>query len=109
MYPRSRQVRLPVRVEPELATLPMIPVLPHHPLPRGTRIVTLQGEVELNQNDAEVVTQAGAIGRITGIGKERDNGDPGFCYDLEFDNGAWFTRDDFEFDDATRYRVLPIQ
>lgn len=87
--------------------LHMIPVRSHHPLPRGTRIVTLQGEVDCNQNDVEVVTPEGAIGRITGIGNERDNGDPGFCYDLEFDNGAWFTRDDFEFDDATRYRILP--
>ena len=78
----------------------------NHPLPRGTRIVTLLGETELDNEGEELLTAPGSIGRITGIAKERDNGDPGFCYDLEFDNSVWLTRDDFEFDDTTRYRVV---
>jgi hypothetical protein len=79
----------------------------HHPLPRGTRIVTLEGETDLDNEGEEIITPPGSIGRITGVANERDNGDPGYCYDLEFDNGSWFTRDDFEIDDATRYRVVP--
>ena len=78
----------------------------NHPLPRGTRIITLLVETELDNEGEEILTAPGSIGRITGIAKERDNGDPGFCYDLEFDNGVWLTRDDFEFDDTTRYRVV---
>jgi hypothetical protein len=69
-------------------------------------VVTLQGELDHDSEEGERVTEPGAIGRITGIANERENGDPGFCYDLEFDNGAWFTRDDFELDDESRYRVL---
>jgi len=78
-----------------------------HPLPRGTRVVTIQGELDYDANDEERETKPGAIGKITGVANERENGDPGCCYDIEFDNGAWFTRDDFEIDDATRYRVMP--
>ena len=85
---------------------PAMPPL-QHPLPRGTRLITLQGEVDQDSRDEERITPPGSIGRITGIANERENGDAGFCYDLEFDNGAWFTRDDFEFDDPTRYRILP--
>jgi hypothetical protein len=79
---------------------------PVHPLARGTKVVTLQGETDFDNEGEERVTPPGSVGRITGIANERDNGDPGFCYDLEFDDGSWFTRDDFELDDATRYRVL---
>lgn len=78
-----------------------------HPLPRGTRVVTLQGELDHDSDDEERVTPPGTVGSITGIANERENGDEGYCYDLEFPNGAWFTRDDFELDDASRYRVLP--
>jgi len=82
----------------------MVP--PVHPLARGTKVVTLQGETEFDNEGEERVTPPGGVGRITGIANERDNGDPGFCYDLEFDGGQWVTRDDFELDDATRYRVI---
>lgn len=68
-------------------------------------MVTLQGETDQDHRNDERITAPGAIGRITGVANERENGDPGFCYDLEFDNGAWFTRDDFELDDPTRYRL----
>ena len=78
----------------------------NHPLPRGTRIITLLGETELDNEGEEILTAPGSVGRITGIANERDNGDPGFCYDVEFDNGVWLTRDDFEVDDTTRYRVV---
>lgn len=77
-----------------------------HPLPRGTRVITVQGELDHDAQDEERVTKPGSVGRITGIANERENGDEGYCYDIEFDNGAWFTRDDFEIDDATRYRVV---
>ena len=79
---------------------------PVHPLARGTKVVTLQGESDFDNEGEDRITPPGSVGRITGIAKERDNGDPGFCYDLEFDDGSWFTRDDFELDDATRYRVV---
>ncbi|MBA3699109.1 MAG: hypothetical protein H0W78_09660 [Planctomycetes bacterium] len=82
----------------------MVP--PVHPLARGTKVVTLQGETEFDNEGEERVTSPGSVGRITGIANERDNGDPGFCYDLEFDDGQWVTRDDFELDDSTRYRVV---
>ena len=77
-----------------------------HPLPRGTRISLVEQIVDLDADDEERVTPVGAVGRITGIAKERDNGDEGFCYDLEFDNGAWLTVDDNELDDITRFRVM---
>ena len=77
-----------------------------HPLPRGTKIALVEQVTDLDADDEERVTPAGAVGRITGIGKERDNGDAGFCYDLEFDNGAWLTVDDDELDDITRFRVM---
>lgn len=79
---------------------------PTHPLPRGTKVVTLLGETDFDHEGEERLTPPGSVGRITGIANERDNGDPGFCYDLEFDDGTWITRDDFELDDSTRYRVL---
>lgn len=77
-----------------------------HPLPRGTRIALVEQVVDLDADDEERVTPAGAIGRITGIANERDNGDEGFCYDLEFDTGAWLTVDDDELDDLTRFKVI---
>jgi hypothetical protein len=77
-----------------------------HPLPRGTKIITLLGEVDHDSDGDERSTSPGSVGRITGIANERDNGDPGYCYDVEFDDGAWFTRDDDEIDDAKRYRVI---
>ena len=77
-----------------------------HPLPRGTKIALIEKVVDLDAEDEERVTPAGAVGRITGIGTERDNGDEGFCYDLEFDSGAWLTVDDDELDDITRFRVM---
>jgi hypothetical protein len=79
---------------------------PKHPLTRGTRIVTIQGELDQDHAGEDRDTPPGAIGKITGIANERENGDEGYCYDIEFDNGAWFTRDDFEIDDHSRYRVL---
>ena len=77
-----------------------------HPLPRGTKIALVEKVVDLDADDEERVTPAGAVGRITGIAKERDNGDEGFCYDLEFDNGAWLTVDDDELDDIARFKVM---
>ena len=77
-----------------------------HPLIRGTKVITLCGEVDQDSKDEDRETAPGSVGRITGVANERENGDPGFCYDLEFENGAWFTRDDFELDDVTRYRVV---
>ena len=79
---------------------------PSHPLPRGTRIAAVVAIIDLDNEDEERVTAAGSIGRITGIANERDNGDEGFCYDLEFDSGAWLTVDDNEIDDSKRFRVV---
>ena len=77
-----------------------------HPLPRGTKVALVEKVVDLDNDEEERVTPAGAVGRITGIAKERDNGDAGFCYDLEFDNGVWLTVDDDELDDLDRFKVL---
>ncbi len=77
-----------------------------HPLPRGTKIALVIAYDDLDADDEERVTPAGSIGRITGIAKERDNGDEGFCYDLEFDSGVWMTADDNELDDLRRFKVL---
>jgi hypothetical protein len=77
-----------------------------HPLARKTRIVTVRGEIDHDHDGEERITPPGTIGRITGIAHERENGDPGYCYDLEYANGTWITRDDFELDDPTAYRVL---
>lgn len=79
---------------------------PKHPLPRGTKIVTLLGESDYDNDGDERSTPPGSIGRITGVANERDNGDPGFCYDLEFDDGLWVTRDDDEIDNPTRYKIV---
>lgn len=76
-----------------------------HPLPRGTRIVTVLDLTDLDAEDEERVTTAGSVGRITGVAKEREDGSEGFCYDVEFDNQAWFVLDDLELDDATRFRI----
>ncbi len=80
-----------------------------HPLPRGTRVATLTGEVDLDCEDAERTTPPGAIGRITGVASERSDGSEGFCYDLIFDNEAWVIVDDRDLDDSARYRVLPAE
>ena len=77
-----------------------------HPLPRGTKVALVEEVSDLDADEEERVTPAGSVGRITGIAKERDNGDEGFCYDLEFDNGMWLTIDDDELDDPTRFRVM---
>jgi hypothetical protein len=77
-----------------------------HPLPRGTRIVTLKGEIDQDNNDEERVTPPGAVGRITGMARERDDGSEGFRYDVEFENQAWIILEDREIDDPERYRVL---
>ena len=77
-----------------------------HPLPRGTRVLAVAKIVDFDNDDEERVTPAGSVGRITGIGKERDNGDPGFCYDLEFDTGAWLTVDDNELDGLQRFKLV---
>ncbi len=77
-----------------------------HPLPRGTKVVLVEQITDLDADEEDRVTPVGAVGRITGIGNERDRGDPGFCYDLEFDNGAWLTVDDDELDDLTRFKLL---
>ena len=77
-----------------------------HPLPRGTKVALVQKVVDFDADDEERVTPTGSIGRITGIGTERDNGDEGFCYDLEFDNKVWLTVDDNELDDLARFRLV---
>jgi hypothetical protein len=77
-----------------------------HPLPRKTKVITLMGESDYDNDGEERITQPDSIGIITGVAKERDNGDPGFCYDIEFDNGLWITRDDDELDNAERYQIV---
>lgn len=77
-----------------------------HPLPRGTKVVLVEKHVDFDADDEERVTPAGSVGRITGIANERDSGEAGYCYDLEFDNGAWLTVDDDELDDHTRFKVV---
>jgi hypothetical protein len=77
-----------------------------HPLSRGTRVVTLQALTDLDAEEEERVTPAGAVGRITGVAKEREDGSEGFCYDVEFDNQAWFVLEDLDIDDAERFRVV---
>jgi hypothetical protein len=52
-----------------------------HPLPRGTKVALVVAYSDLDADDEERVTPSGSVGRITGIAKERDNGDEGFCYD----------------------------
>ena len=78
---------------------------PSHPLPRGTRIITVRGEIDEDSDEEQRITAPGTVGTITGYAKERENGDAGFCYDIEFPNGAWVTRDDNEVDDPARYRL----
>lgn len=77
-----------------------------HPLPRGTRIITVQDLTDLDAEDEERVTAAGSEGRITGVAKEREDGSEGFCYDVEFANQAWFVLEDLDLDDAARFRVV---
>jgi hypothetical protein len=77
-----------------------------HPLPRGTKVALVEKVIDLDADDEERTTPAGSIGRITGIATERNNGDEGFCYDLEFDNGVWLTVDDDELDDISRFKLL---
>lgn len=77
-----------------------------HPLPRGTRVVTLQGLTDLDAEEEERITPPGAVGLITGVAKEREDGSEGFCYDVEFDHQAWFVFEDLDLDDAQRFQVL---
>lgn len=77
-----------------------------HPLPRGTRVVTVAEIIDQDADDEERITPPDTAGTITGMAKERDNGDPGFCYDVELTNGVWLTVDDDEIDDEERFRVL---
>lgn len=77
-----------------------------HPLARHTRVITVLGEQDFDSEGEDRITPPGSVGRITGIGKERDNGDPGFCYDLEFENGMWLTKDDNELDNPAHYRIV---
>jgi hypothetical protein len=68
--------------------------------------MTVLGEQDFDSDGEDRITQPGTIGLITGVANERDNGDPGYCYDLEFENGMWLTKDDNELDDPARYRVV---
>ena len=77
-----------------------------HPLPRGTKVALVEKIVDFDADDEERTTPAGSVGRITGTATERNNGDAGFCYDLEFDNGVWLTVDDDELDDLSRFKLL---
>ena len=76
-----------------------------HPLPKGTSITLVEEVTDFDAKEEERVTPAGAIGTITGRGSERSDGEPGFCYDLEFANGAWLTVDDCDLDDPTRFAI----
>jgi hypothetical protein len=79
-----------------------------HPLPKGTLVKTLLGEVDYDFEDQERETPPGAVGRIDGIAKSRQDGSPGFAYDLVFDSTeAWIVVDDCDLDDPARYQVQP--
>lgn len=79
---------------------------PVHPLPRGTSIITLKGEMDQDGEDNERITPPGSVGKITGVGSERDDGSEGHRYDVEFANQAWIILDDIEIDDPERYRIV---
>ena len=76
-----------------------------HPLPKGTRVTLVEEISDFDAQEIERITPAGSIGTITGRGNERSDGEAGWCYDLEFSNGAWVTADDHELDDLTRFRL----
>jgi hypothetical protein len=76
-----------------------------HPLPKGTTVTLVEEVSDFDANEVERITPIGAIGMITGRGNERSDGEPGFCYDLEFPNGAWLTVDDCDLDDPSRFTV----
>lgn len=78
-----------------------------HPLARGTRIITLLGEVDMDNEDEERVTVPGSVGTISGTANEHDDGSPGYRYDVIFENQAWIILDDHEIDDPKRYRLVP--
>lgn len=78
----------------------------NHPLSRGTCVITLQDLTDHDAEEEERITPAGSTGRITGVAKEREDGSEGFCYDVEFDNQAWFVLEDLDLDDETRFRVV---
>ena len=74
-----------------------------HPLPKGTRILSVLGECDRDGDDNERVTGPNAIGEVTDANHRTGQG---WSYDVVFQgSGVWVILDEHgELDDAARYK-----
>lgn len=79
-----------------------------HPLPPGTKIRSINGELDHDENDDERRTPPGSVGviRLTEVwGEGAEYG--GFIYHTDFpDTGATVCLYPTEVDDAARYQIV---
>lgn len=92
---------------------PAAPVYIGHPLPTGTWIESVFGEMDADGNDDERHTGPNAIGRIADVRQQErpQDGDALWHYSVVFPNNTWVWLDCFQIDNGTAdppsmYRIL---
>lgn len=76
-----------------------------HPLSVGTRIVSILGELDHDENDEERSAEPGSIGKVEGA--QCLLPEHIWNYKVVFPNGTWVFINSRELSDASRYTVLP--
>lgn len=73
------------------------------PLIIGTRVTTLNGDNDHDDNDEPRHVAPGSVGSVTLVDRSRETGK--YLHHVEFENGCWITLDESELSDPSQYVV----
>lgn len=76
-----------------------------HPLPVGTRIVSILGELDSDEKDNDREAPPGSVGKVEGM--ERLKLATVWNYRVTFPSGTWVFLNERELADDSRYTILP--